>query len=68
VDAERQGLEAVRDGKLNCSVECNPLLGPSAFDAAVAILGGKTVPKHIVSKEEVFDETNVAQALPQRKY
>jgi len=68
VDAERQGLEAVRDGKINCSVECNPLLGPSAFDTAELILAGKDVPKRILSKEEVFDSKNVAAALPNRKY
>lgn len=68
VDAEKQALEAIRDGKLNCSVECNPLLGPSAFDAAEKILAGGTVEKRIISKEEVFDETNAAKALPNRKY
>ena len=25
-------------GKLNCSVECNPLLGPAAFDAVDSVL------------------------------
>lgn len=68
VDAEKQGLEAVRDGKINCAVECNPLLGPGAFDAAEAILAGKKVEKRIISKEEIFDSTNVAAALPNRKY
>src|SRR5271156_4939642 len=37
VDSIREGLEAVLAGKLNCSVECSPLLGPRLFDAAEAV-------------------------------
>ncbi|AIE84650.1 ABC transporter substrate-binding protein [Fimbriimonas ginsengisoli] len=68
IDGVHQALEAIKDGKLNCSVECNPLLGPGAFDAAEQILAGKDVPKRIVSKDQQFDESTAAQALPTRKY
>ena len=41
-DAFKAGLkvafEAIVEGKLNCTVECNPLLGPAAFDTVEKLL------------------------------
>jgi simple sugar transport system substrate-binding protein len=53
---------------MNCTVECNPLLGPAAFDAAEKILAGETVDKRIITKDLLFDEKNAAEALPSRQY
>ena len=55
-------------GKLNCSVECNPLLGPAAFDAVEALVTGKTLPKITVVKDELFDQSNAKQMIASRKY
>jgi simple sugar transport system substrate-binding protein len=68
IDGVHDALQAIIDGKINCSVECNPLLGPAIFDAAEAIAAGKPVEKRVVTQEEVFDETNAAKALPTRAY
>lgn len=68
VDGTKQAFQAIADGKMNCTVECNPLLGPGAFDAAEKILAGKDVPKKIVSHDNLYDETNAAKELPNRKY
>jgi simple sugar transport system substrate-binding protein len=68
IDAVKPAFEAIVAGKLNCTVECNPLLGGPAFDAAEKLLAGQTVEKRIVSKDELFDEKNAAEALPKRAY
>ncbi len=68
IDGIRDALQAIVDGKLNCSVECNPLLGPFLFDAIEAVLAGKTLPKRTVVEDLMFDSTNAATALPDRKY
>ena len=68
IDGVRAAFEAMIAGKLNCSVECNPLLGPRAFDAVEAILAGETLPKHIVVTDRLFDRTTAAAELPNRKY
>ena len=60
--------QAIVDGKLNCSVECNPLLGPFLFDAIDALMAKKDLPKRTVIKDELFDATNAAKVLPSRKY
>jgi galactofuranose transport system substrate-binding protein len=68
IDGIRPAFEAMAAGKLNCTVECNPLLGPAAFDAVEAALAGKELPKNTVVKDEVFDQAVAKTALPQRKY
>jgi simple sugar transport system substrate-binding protein len=68
IDGVRGAFEAMAAGKLNCTVECNPLIGPQLFDAVEAILAGQTLPKRTVVKEGVYDETQAAAELPNRKY
>ena len=69
IDGIHAALQAIIDGKLNCSVECNPLLGPDAFDAVKAAMAGQTVPKRKIEKDELFDSSNVTpELLKQRKY
>ena len=58
----------VAEGKLACTVECNPLFGPKVYDTIAQILAGETVPKKSYNKDELFDITNAATALPSRQY
>jgi len=41
IDAVKAAFEAMIAGELNCSVECNPLLGPQLFDIVEAVLAAK---------------------------
>ena len=68
IDAVREAVQAVAAGRLNCTVECNPLFGPSVFDTVAKVLAGEKVPKKIINKDELFDAKNAAAALPNRKY
>jgi simple sugar transport system substrate-binding protein len=68
IDGVRAAFEAMVAGKLNCTVECNPLLGPAAFDAVEAILAGKPVPKQVVIQDRLFDQSTAREALAERKY
>lgn len=69
IDGIRDALKAIQAGKLNCSIECNPLLGPDAFDAIDAAIVGKEIPKRKVEKDELFDSKNVTpELISQRKY
>ncbi|MDR2631522.1 MAG: ABC transporter substrate-binding protein [Spirochaetaceae bacterium] len=67
-DAVKGAFEAMIAGKLNASIECNPLLGPQIMDAAVRILKGERVEKWIASEEGQYDQTNAAAAYPSRQY
>lgn len=68
IDAVRGAFEAMIEGKLNCTVECSPLLGPQFFDAVEDLMAGKTLPRRIVTKESVFPQEVAAETLPNRTY
>jgi simple sugar transport system substrate-binding protein len=68
IDAIKEAIQAVADGKIACTVECNPLFGPKVYDTIAKILAGESVPKKAFNKDELFDATNAAAALPSRQY
>jgi simple sugar transport system substrate-binding protein len=68
IDGVKGAFEAMVAGKLNCTVECNPLLGPAAFDAIEAVKAGKTVPKKTIVKDEVFEQSVAKDVIGSRKY
>jgi ABC-type sugar transport system substrate-binding protein len=68
IDGIKGAFEAMIAGKLNCSVECNPLLGPMAFDAVEKLCAGKPVPKKTVVKDELFDQSVAKDLIATRKY
>jgi len=68
IDGVRGAFEAMLQGKLNVTVECNPLLGPQLMEAAKAVKAGKPLPKRIVVNEGVFPAEVAAKEFPNRKY
>lgn len=68
VDATRGAFEAMIAGKLNATVECNPLLGPQFFELALKVVNGESVPKWVPSIESVFYPEDASKILPTRKY
>lgn len=68
IDGVRGAFEAMIDGTLNCTVECNPLLGPMAFDAVEKALAGEPLPRRIVVQDRLFDQTVAQEALATRRY
>ena len=68
VDAARGAFEAMIAGKLNATIECNPLLGSQFFDLALKVVNGEAVPKWVPSKEGIFLPDNAAEILPTRKW
>jgi ABC-type sugar transport system substrate-binding protein len=68
IDGVRGAFEAMKDGKLNVTVECNPLLGPQLFDLIQAVAAGKEVPKRVVTQEGVYEQSQAAAELPKRQY
>lgn len=68
VDAVRGAFEAMVDGKLNATVECNPLLGPQFYELALKVVNGEPVEKWVPSEESVYFPDDAAEVLPTRKY
>lgn len=68
VDAARGAFEAMIAGKLNATVECNPLLGQQFFELALKVVNGESVPKWVPSIETIFFPENAEEILPTRTY
>lgn len=68
VDGARQAFEALMDGRLNCVVECSPLLGPQLMKAIEDLMSGKEPPLRIITDEKVYTQENASQYIRSRKY
>jgi len=68
VDAAKGAFEAMIAGKLNATIECNPLLGPQFFELALKVVNGQSIPKWVPSNEGIFFPDNALEILPTRTY
>ncbi|MFI7641796.1 ABC transporter substrate-binding protein [Nonomuraea sp. NPDC049400] len=68
VDAVKDGMQALADGKISFIVECSPLLGPQLMDLAKKVVKGEQVPARVVTEETTFTQEQAKQALPSRQY
>jgi ABC-type sugar transport system substrate-binding protein len=68
IDAVKDGMTALSEGKINYIVECNPLLGPQLMDLAKKVVAGEEVPARVVTEETAFDQEQATAALPDRQY
>ena len=63
IDGNRDALQAIIDGKLGASVECNPRFGPKAFDTLDAYANGEEIPTVIINPDKFFDASNAAEEI-----
>jgi ABC-type sugar transport system substrate-binding protein len=68
IDAVKDGMTALSQGKINYIVECSPLLGTQLMDLAKKVLAGETVPERVVTEETTFTQEQATKALPTRQY
>ncbi len=67
-DATAGAFKAMIAGEINTTIECNPLLAPQVYEAALKALNGETLPKWVKSQEGIFYAKDAATILPTRKY
>ena len=68
IDGVRGAFEAMKAGKLNATVECNPLLGEQLAQLVRDVHAGREVPKRVEVEEGVYTMEQAAAELPDRKY
>ena len=68
VDAVKDGMQALADGKFNFIAECSPLLGPQLMELVKKVKAGEEVPARIETEETTFTQEQAKEALPNRKY
>lgn len=68
VDGVKSAFEAIVGGKLNCTVECSPLLGTMAFEAVNKALKGETLPKKTIVNDKLYDQSTAKDVIGSRQY
>ena len=68
IDAVRAAFDAMIAGKLNATIECNPLLGPQLMTSVTEVMARKPIPKRMVVDEAVFTMDTANQFIQSRKY
>ncbi|HET8778631.1 MAG TPA: ABC transporter substrate-binding protein [Agromyces sp.] len=68
VDAVKDGMQALADGKINFIVECSPLLGKQLVEIVKQINDGEEPEKRIITDETTFTQEQAIEALPDRQY
>lgn len=63
IDGEKDGLQAIIDGKLGCTCECSPRFGPAAFDTMKRYAAGEKIPPVIINKDRFFDVSNAKEMI-----
>jgi simple sugar transport system substrate-binding protein len=68
IDAVKGAFEAMIAGKLNATIECNPLLGPQLMTSVAEVVAGRPIAKRIVVEETMFTMETAKQYIQTRKY
>jgi simple sugar transport system substrate-binding protein len=68
IDAVKDGMQALVDGKINFIVECNPLLGEQAADLVKKVLDGDDVDKAYYVEDQSFTQEQAAEVIDSRPY
>lgn len=68
IDAAHGAFRAMLEGKLSCTIECNPLLGPQLMKAVQDYMNGKDLPIRMITAEGVFPAATARRDMVGREY
>ena len=68
IDAVKDGMTALSNGKINFIVECSPMLGDQLMELAKKVVAGESVPERVVTEETTFTQEQAKQVLATRPY
>ena len=63
IDGEKDGIQAVADGKMGATVECNPRFGPKAYEVLANYAKGEKIPGKVINPDRFYDASNAAASL-----
>lgn len=69
IDGEQGAIDLLKQGKINCVVECTPMLGDLIMELSKKLANGQDIPRITHPQEQVFSEfdENLSQ-IPPRGY
>ena len=68
VDGEQAAIDLLKEGKINCVVECTPQLGDIVMELAIKLKNGEEIDKITHPEETVFTEFDDLSSIGPRGY
>ena len=68
IDGGQDAIDVLKQGKINCVVECTPKLGKEVMETAIKLKNGETVDKVIHPEERIFSDEQDLSNLEPRGY
>jgi simple sugar transport system substrate-binding protein len=68
IDGIKEAIQAIIDGRINCTVECNPMFGPKVYNTIERLKRGEKVERKSYNKDLLFDATNAREVITSREY
>ena len=68
VDGEQAAVDLLKEGKINCVVECSPMLGEAVMELAEKMVNGEKYPRNTYPEETCFTEYDDLGDLAPRGY
>ena len=69
VDGEQAAIDLLKEGKINCVIECKPQIGDMVMELAQKLAAGEEIPRCTYSEEQVFTEYDAdLDSIPPRGY
>ena len=68
VDGGQDAINVLKEGRINCIVECTPMLGSTLMDTALKLNRGETVERMIHPEERYFSDEQDLSDLKPRGY
>ena len=68
IDGGQDAIDVLKQGKINCIVECTPKLGKEVMETVIRLRNGETVEKTIHPDEAVFSDEQDLSELEPRGY
>ena len=69
IDGEQGAIDLLKQGKINCVVECTPMLGDMIMALAKKLAAGESIPHISHPEEQIFTEFDKnLQSIPARGY
>ena len=68
IDGGQEAIDVLKEGRINCVVECTPKLGKEVMETAIKLKAGEEVNEVIHPIEQVFSDEQDTSKIPDRGY